>query len=205
MIDFFWKGFALGFAIAVPVGPIGLLCIRKTLQFGKMSGLCSGLGAAAADTLFGSLAVFGLTFLSDQILTWAHYLKLVGGIFLLFLSYRSFCSKANPLHMRLHHMSYVKDFIGTFFLTLTNPLTIICYLAIFAALGLAEDLGKFSSILLISGVFVGAATWWIILSEGVGLLRHKLSPHSMLWINRAAGIIIGALGIWSLTTLFFDW
>ena len=205
MIEVFWKGFALGFAIAAPVGPIGLLCIRKTLQFGKASGLCSGLGAAAADTLYGSLAVFGLTFLSDQLVTWGHYLKLIGGLFLLLLSYRSFRSRINPPQMRLHHMSYVKDFVGTFFLTLTNPLTVICYLAIFAALGLAENLEKISAVLLISGVFLGAACWWILLSEGVGLLRLKLSPKTLLWINRSAGIIMGAIGIWSLTTVFIDW
>lgn len=206
MIDFFWKGFALGFAIAVPVGPIGILCIRKTLQFGKGSGLCSGLGAAAADALYGSLAVFGLTFLTDQLIAWKHFLKLIGGLFLLILSYRSFRAQPRAPEERLHHFSYVKDVVSTFFLTLTNPLTMICYLAVFAALGLAEEIdNSMSAILLISGVFIGASTWWLILSEGVGLLRRKLSRNTMIWMNRIAGIIIGAIGIWSLTTLFFDW
>jgi len=202
MFEFFWKGFALGFAIAAPVGPIGILCIRKTLQFGKISGLCSGLGAAAADTLYGSLAAFGLTFLSSQLLAWGHWLKLIGGFFLLFLSYRSFRAKPQEPEQRLHHMSLLKDFIGTFFLTLTNPLTFLCYLAVFAAMGLTDVAdNSFSSVFLVIGVFVGSAFWWLILSEGVGLFRHKLSKNTMIWINRTAGIIIGAFGIWSLTTL----
>lgn len=202
MFEFFWKGFALGFAIAAPVGPIGILCIRKTLQFGKISGLCSGLGAAVADTLYGSLAAFGLTFLSAQLLAWSHWLKFVGSFFLLFLSYRSFRAKPQEPEQRLHRMSLLKDFVGTFFLTLTNPLTFLCYLAVFAAMGLTEAASNsFSSISLITGVFAGSAFWWLILSEGVGLLRHKLSKKTMIWINRTAGIIIAIFGIWSLTTL----
>ncbi|MBF8263900.1 MAG: putative threonine efflux protein [Parachlamydiales bacterium] len=205
MVEFFLKGFVLGFAIAAPVGPIGILCIRKTLQFGKLSGISSGLGAAAADTLFGSLAAFGMTFLSDQIMTYGSWLKLVGSFFLLFLSYRSFCAHPREPNDRLHKMSYLKDFIGTFFLTLTNPLTILCYLAVFAAIGLTDIIGvPLSGVFLVSGVFIGASFWWLILIEGVGLFRHKLDNHTMTWINRIAGIVIGAFGIWSLTTLFIN-
>lgn len=204
MFEFFWKGFALGFAIAAPVGPIGILCIRKTLQFGKLSGLCSGLGAAAADTLYGSLAAFGLTYLSSQLLLWGTYLKLIGGIFLIFLSYRSFRAKPHPPTERLHRMTYLKDFIGTFFLTLTNPLTFLAYIAVFAALGLTDIMdNSLSAISLVFGVFIGSSFWWLILSEGVGLFRHKLNHQTMLWINRSAGVIIGIFGIWSLSTLFF--
>lgn len=205
MIEFFWKGFALGFAIAAPVGPIGILCIRKTLQFGKVSGLCSGLGAAAADAFYGSLAAFGLTFLSDQIMAYGAWLRLFGSFFLLFLSYRTFCARPHEQNERLHKMSYLKDFIGTFFLTLTNPLTILCYLAVFAAFGLTDIVSvRFSGAFLISGVFFGAAFWWLILSEGIGLFRHKLGPNMMIWINRIAGCVIGAFGIWSLTALLAD-
>jgi threonine/homoserine/homoserine lactone efflux protein len=125
MIDFFLKGFILGFAIAAPVGPIGILCIRKTLQFGRTSGLFCGFGAAAADALYGSLAAFGLTFFSAPILAWSHWLKIFGSCLLLFLSYRSFRMKPQEPQDRLHKMSYLKDLIGTFFLTLTNPLTVI--------------------------------------------------------------------------------
>jgi threonine/homoserine/homoserine lactone efflux protein len=205
MFEFFWKGFALGFAIAAPVGPIGILCIRKTIQFGKISGLCAGLGAAAADTFYGSLAAFGLTFLSTTLLTWSHWLKLIGSFFLLYLSYRSFRATPHAPEQRLHKMSFLKDFVGTFFLTLTNPLTFLCYLAVFAAMGLSDIVDhSFSSILLITGVFVGSAFWWLILCEGVGLLRHKLTKNTMIWINRTAGIVIGAFAIWSLTTLLLS-
>lgn len=202
MIEFFWKGFALGFAIAAPVGPIGILCIRKTLQFGKSSGLASGLGAAIADTLFATIAAFGLTFLSEEILSWGQWLKLFGSIFLLYLSYRSFISKPPDPSFRLHKMGLVKDFIGTSLLTLTNPLTVICYMAVFAAIGLTI-VHWFAGLLLVGGVFLGSFSWWLFLVECVGLLRHKLNHQTMIWINRIAGIAIGLFAIWSLFTVRF--
>lgn len=206
MFDFFIKGVVLGFAIAAPVGPVGILCIRKTLQFGKMAGFCAGLGAATADAFYGSLAVFGLTFLSTQLLTWGHWIRLLGSFFLLFLSYRTFLAKPVAPHDQAPHISFVKDFIGTFFLTLTNPLTVICYLAVFAAMGWTDLIeSRAASLLLIFGVFIGAALWWLILSEGIGLLRHKLNHTTMIWINRTAGFFIGVFGIWNLTSLLLAW
>jgi threonine/homoserine/homoserine lactone efflux protein len=204
MFDFFWKGLILGLAIAAPVGPIGILCIRKTLQFGKISGLCSGVGAAAADTLFGALAAFGLTVLSSSLLAWSHWLKLIGSFFLLFLSYRSFRTQPyDESKQGLRRMSLLKDFIGTFFLTLTNPLTFFCYFAVFAAMGLANIVdGPFSNILLITGVFTGATLWWLILSEGISLFRHKLNKNTMTWINRTAGVVLGIFALWSLASFF---
>ena len=202
MFDYFLKGFILGFAIAAPVGPIGILCIRKTLQFGRISGLVSGLGAAAADTLYGCLAAFGLTFLSAQFLAWGSWLKLIGSFFLLFFAYRSFIAKPHPSQNHLHQTSLVKDFLSTLFLTLTNPLTFLCYFALFAAMGLATVMEQpISGAMLVTGVFIGSSCWWLILSEGIGLFRHKLSPQTMVGINRTAGIAIGLFGLWSLTTL----
>lgn len=202
MFEFFWKGFVLGFAIAAPVGPVGILCIRKTLHFGKLSGLCAGLGAAAADTLYGALAAFGLTFLSDHVLAWGSYLKLFGSFLLLFLSFRMFRAKPLDPTDRLPKLGFVNDFVGTFFLTLTNPLTVLCYVAVFAATGLNDLRGNdLSGPLLISGVFFGSTFWWLILIEGIGFVRHKLNRTTMIWINRVAGFVIAAFGIWSLTTL----
>lgn len=204
MLEFFWKGFALGFAIAVPVGPVGILCIRRTLQFGKISGIASGFGAATADALFGLLAALGITFLSSQLLAWSYWFKLVGGIFLLFLSYRSFISRPKETQEGLHKMSLVKDFVSTFFLTLTNPLTFLCYIAIFAAMGFTAVIeNAISTTSIVVGVFVGAFGWWFLLSEGVSHFRHKLTQQTMIWINRISGTIMGLFGAWSLTSLFF--
>lgn len=202
MIEFFSKGLILGFAIAAPVGPIGIHCIRKTLHFGKASGFCAGLGAALADTFYGCISVFSLTIVSQYLLEWKLLFKLIGGIFLLYLGWSSFRSVPAMHDSQTRKSSLVKDFVETFFLTLLNPLTLLAFLGGFAVLGLVEtegDLGIASVI--VFGVFCGASFWWLILSEGVGRLRKKIGNKALHRINQIAGILIGALGIWSLTTL----
>lgn len=194
-IGFFLKGIILGFSIAAPVGPIGILCIRKTLQYGRLSGLFSGLGAAVADTVYGVIAAFGLTMLSNMLLAGQFWFRLLGGLFLLYLGIKTFRSSAGASGHRVAHKSLLGDFVSTFFLTITNPMTILSYIAVFAGLGLADtssDIGAAS--LLVFGVFVGSALWWLIVSEGVTLFRKAVSQEVMVWINRAAGIIIMLFG-----------
>lgn len=196
-LDFFVKGIILGFAIAAPVGPIGILCIRKTLQYGRWSGLCSGLGAAAADTLYGIVAAFGLTLISNFLFTCQFWLHVIGGGFLLYLGWKTFFSKPIDGCNGVLHNSLFRDFLSTFFLTLTNPMTILAYLAIFAALGLPAkmDGNHFHAVRLVVGVFVGSALWWLILSEGVTLFRKKVNRDLMTWINRFAGLMISLFGL----------
>src|SRR5262245_29758963 len=122
-ISFFIKGIILGFSIAAPVGPIGILCVRKTLQFGRLSGFFSGLGAAAADTVYGIIAAFGLTFISNLLLAGQFWLRLLGGLFLIYLGLKTFLSKPPKPENALSHKTLVGDFVSTFFLTMTNPMT----------------------------------------------------------------------------------
>ena len=198
-INFFLKGAILGFSIAAPVGPIGILCIRKTLQFGRLSGLASGLGAAFADVLYGMIAAFGLTFLSDFFLAGQFWLRLVGGIFLMALGARIFLTKPKEKNEGVSHKTLFGDFLSTFFLTLSNPMTILSFLAVFAGLGLTEELDDRSNgVILIFGLFFGSALWWLILSEGVTFFRKKMSQVVMLWINRIAGLVISAFGLLAL-------
>jgi threonine/homoserine/homoserine lactone efflux protein len=202
-MSFFWKGIILGFSIAAPVGPIGVLCIRKTLQFGRWSGLCSGLGAATADMMYGIIAVFGLDLLSSFLILGDFWMRLVGGIFLLFLGYKTFTSKPQERGALVTHVTLIKDFFSTFFLTLTNPMTIFSYVAIFAGLGLLEAPGNAEGILIL-GVFLGSALWWLLLSEGVTLFRKRVSDRVMLWINRLAGILIAGFGLAALISTHFS-
>jgi threonine/homoserine/homoserine lactone efflux protein len=199
---FFLKGAALGFAIAAPVGPIGVLCIRKTLQFGRFSGFFSGLGAAVADAIYAVIAAFGLTFVSDFLIKGQFWLRLIGGAFLIYLGLRTFF--AHPHEPKVSHGSTHKtlfsDFLSTFLLTLTNPLTVLAFLAVFAGLGLTSFSGGYgSAICLVLGVLFGSILWWLILSEGVTFFRKKVSERVMGWINRIAGILIMAFGLlaWS--------
>lgn len=198
-VNFFVKGIILGFSIAAPVGPIGVLCIRKTLQFGRLSGLFSGLGAATADTVYGVVAAFGLTLISSFLLAGQFWLQLLGGVFLIYLGLKTFFSKATETSNHISHKTLFEDFISTFFLTITNPMTIFSYLAVFAGLGLSDTTGNYTNAcMLVFGVFLGSALWWLILSEGITLFRKKISQKAMIWINRLAGMIIIAFGITAL-------
>jgi len=182
----------LGFAIAAPVGPIGILCIRRTVLYGRWSGLFSGLGAAVADTIYGLVAALGVTLISDFLLRWHTLLEIFGGIFLIYLGLRTFYTQPKLTQM-VSHSTLIRDFVSTFFLTMTNPMTVLAYLAIFASLGLGHLHGN--AAWLVVGVFIGSSLWWLILSEGVTLFRKKVSDRAMVWINRIAGLLIVAFGI----------
>lgn len=200
--SFFLKGAIIGFSIAAPVGPIGILCIRKTLQYGRWSGLFSGLGAAVADMLYGIVGAFGLTLISNALLAHQFWLRLIGGIFLIYLGGKTFFAKPTEKVSAVSHKTLLSDFISTFFLTLTNPMTILSYLAIFAGLGLTGIQSNYShATWLVLGVFIGALLWWIILSEGVTFFRKRVSQKVMTWINRIAGSFIVAFGIAALITI----
>lgn len=202
-LNFFLKGLLLGFSIAAPVGPIGLLCIRRTIQYGRLSGFFSGLGAAAADAVYGIIAAFGLSLLSELLIAGRLWLHLVGGIFLIYLGFRTFFAKSADLAKgSVSHKTLLADFFSTFFLTFTNPLTILSFLAVFAALGLTEQRGVYwNAILLVSGIFFGSALWWLILSEGITLFRKRITQKMMVWVNRFAGSIIVLLGCLAILSL----
>lgn len=193
--DFFIKGLILGFSIAAPVGPIGVLCIRRTLENGRLSGLFSGLGAACADVIYAIIAAFGLTFISNFLLAGQFWMHLIGGLFLLYLGWKTFFAKPTERIDKPSHSTLLNDFLSTFFLTLTNPMTIISFLAIFAGLGLSPLHGYLEASQLVAGVLVGSSLWWLMLSEGVTLFRRRIGANVMKWINRVAGCIIFVFGI----------
>lgn len=202
-LKLFIKGALIGFSIAAPVGPIGILCIRRTIQYGRLSGLFTGIGAAAADAFYGAVAAFGLTVLSNAIVKGEFWFRFIGGFFLLYLGGRTFLAPSGQEKEKVSHKTLLSDFFSTFFLTLTNPMTIFSFLAIFAALGFTSIEGNY--ILggwLVFGVFVGSIFWWLILSEGIAFFRKHVSNHTMCWINRIAGSIIILFGFAALVTAF---
>ena len=200
-ISFFFKGFIIGFSIAAPVGPIGVLCIRRTLAEGRASGLVSGLGAATADGLYGCIAGFGLTFLSNLLIQHQGWIRVIGGLFLCYLGLRTLVASPAKESASVKEGGLVGSYGSTFFLTLTNPMTILSFAAIFAGLGLGSTGGDYlSSGVLVLGVFTGSALWWLILSSMVGMLGKKLSLGGMRWVNRISGIIILGFGLVALLT-----
>jgi len=202
VIAFFIKGLLIGFSIAAPVGPIGVLCIRRTLAEGRNSGLVSGLGAATADAVYGSIAGFGLTIISGFLLDQQIWIRLVGGAFLCYLGIKTFITSPSDRAAVAQGKGLLSDYISTFFLTLTNPMTILSFAAIFAGLGLGAAAGDYGSAgVLIVGVFLGSATWWFLLSGSVSILRRQFGQSTIRWVNRISGLIILSFGIvafWSM-------
>jgi threonine/homoserine/homoserine lactone efflux protein len=192
----FLSGIVIGFSIAAPVGPIGVLCIRRTLADGRLHGLISGLGAATADAVYGCVAAFGLAFISDLLVQQQVWLRVVGGGFLCFLGARTILAKPSQKPQNGKKLGLTGAYGSTFLLTITNPVTIISFAAVFASLGLGSGAGNYgAAALLVLSVFLGSVAWWLILSGSVSFLRTKVTPRVLLWINRVSGAIILAFGV----------
>ena len=201
-ISFLLRGLIIGFSIAAPVGPIGVLCIRRTLAEGRASGLFSGLGAATADAVYGCIAGFGVTFISDLLISQQVWLRLIGGCFLCYLGIKTFLSKPAEQAASAKGKGLVSSYVSTFFLTITNPMTILSFAAIFAGLGVGGAGGNYvSAAILVLGVFVGSTLWWFILSYCVTVFRTKFNPNRLRWVNRISGIIIAGFGLIALLSL----
>jgi threonine/homoserine/homoserine lactone efflux protein len=176
-----------------------VLCIRRTLAEGKLKGFLSGMGAASADMVYGAVAAFGLTVITDLLVGNAFWLRVIGGSFLLYLGVKTFFEKPAEEAASVKEGGLFGAYLSTFFLTLTNPMTILSFVAIFA--GTMPIGAGTSPILLVAGVFTGSACWWLALSLGVGSMRGRLTSIHMAWINRISGIIITGFGIFALLTL----
>ena len=191
----FFRGLIIGFSIAAPVGPIGVLCIRRTLAEGRLAGFLSGMGAASADMFYGAVAAFGLTAVQELLIGQSNWLRIVGGIFLLYLGVKTFFSKPAEEAAKSARGGLFGAYLTTFFLTITNPITILSFIAIFAGLRLGETDGNYlSASVMVLGVFLGSAAWWLTLSTGVSVLRDKFTPALLTWVNRLAGVIIFVFG-----------
>jgi len=199
---FLLKGIIFGFSIAAPVGPIGILCIRRTLANGAAAGIISGLGTATADALYGLIAALGISAAAVFLVDHQIYLRLIGGMFLLYLGYKTFKSRPAEVTASARGGSLLGAYASTLLLTITNPLTIMSFAAVFAALGAgATGENSMSSFMLVVGVFIGSMLWWLILSGIISLLRHKFNPRRLKWINQLSGLIIAGFGIVSLISL----
>jgi threonine/homoserine/homoserine lactone efflux protein len=196
------KGFLLGFSIAAPVGPIGILCIRRTLADGRLTGFLSGLGAATADMFYGAIAAFGLTALMSLLVDQQDWLRVIGGLFLLYLGIRTFLTKPAEQSANARATNLFSAYASTFALTVTNPMTILSFIGMFSAVLPADTtVNAASSVSIVLGVFLGSAAWWLSLSGLVSLAREKFTPAWLQWVNRLSGIIITGFAIITLTGL----
>ncbi|KML02960.1 LysE family translocator [Rossellomorea marisflavi] len=199
---FLLKGLLIGFTVAAPVGPIGILCINRTLSKGRLTGFVSGLGAASADAIYGCIAAFGLTFITSFLISQKLWLQLIGGLFLCYLGIQTYRSRPAGHAASARGGGLLKSYTSVFFLTVTNPMTILFFIGIFSGIGLGKssfDMG--SALLMVTGVFLGSAAWWLSLSFGVSLFRKKFSNDTLAWINRLSGIIVFGFGVFALLKL----
>jgi threonine/homoserine/homoserine lactone efflux protein len=192
----FIKGFIIGFSIAAPVGPIGILCIQRTLSGGNVQGLVTGLGAATADAVYGFIAAFGLTFISNFLVDQSLWFRIIGGFFLCYLGIRAFFKKPGNQTVSVANSTTLSAYGTTFFLTLTNPMTILFFAGIFAGLGIvSESIHYASAGLMVIGVFTGSGAWWLLLSGATGIFRNKVSERKLTIVNKISGIVIVVCGI----------
>lgn len=190
------RGMAIGFAIAAPVGPIGVLVIRRTLVYGRLSGFVSGAGAATADAFYGSLAAFGLTFISSVLISQSAWIRLVGGVFLGYLGLATLRAKPAERPDAVDGHGLAGAYASTALLTVTNPATILSFAAVFAGLGLAGARGSYASAaVLVLGVFAGSLLWWFLLSGCLCLFRRRFSATGLRWVNILSGVSIMAFGL----------
>ncbi len=197
----FLKGFIIGISIAAPVGPIGVLCIQRTISHGKLSGLATGLGAASADAVYGFVAAFGLTFISNFLVAQQTWFRLIGGGFLIYLGVRAYFSNLDNRTVNTNNPSLAGAYGTTFLLTLSNPMTILSFAAIFSGFGLVDaSIHYGSAALMVIGVFWGSASWWLFLSSGTNLLRGRLNQR-LVWVNKLSGIVIAVFGVVAIGSL----
>ncbi len=198
------RGLVIGIAVAAPIGPVNVLCMHRTLAHGRLTGFASGLGAAVADALFGAIAAFGLTAVAAFLIDQQLWMRLVGGTFLLGLGAKIFLAAPSDPAAQVIDGSLARNLATTFLLTITNPLTILSFVAIFAGTGLARPAGDYRGAgVVVLGVFLGSALWWLVLSTVIGLVRHKLERRGLVWINRGSGTLIFAFGLAAWASLAF--
>ncbi|CAH1215194.1 hypothetical protein PAECIP111893_03891 [Paenibacillus plantiphilus] len=197
------KGIMIGVAIAAPVGPIGLLCMKRTINQGKLFGIVSGLGAATADALYGILAAVGFGVLMQLLLEQRVWISLIGGLFLCYLGYQALKSKPNQNGEAEAGLSgrLSGAYFTTFVLTIINPVTIVSFLGIFAGIS-AADTRIWEGMTLVLGIFLGSLLWWLLLCTIVGFIRQMISANVMLWINRGSGIVLLLFGAVSIVGIF---
>ena len=205
LLIFLLKGIVVGVVIAVPVGPVGVLCVRRTIFEGKLAGFISGLGAATGDAMFGLLAAFGLTFISDLLIGYQQWLRVAGGCYLLYVGGSAILARPEmkPRTDR-DAEGLLRDYLSTFALTLTNPITILVFLGIFSAIGLSGEKATLDrAAILVLGVWLGSLLWWLAVSFGLGGLFRSFEPRYLGWINRGSGTILLVSGAALLAVPFF--
>lgn len=195
LLGLFLQGSLIGFSMAIPVGPVAMVCIHNSLKRGLMAGLAAGFGAALADALYGGMACFGVSLLSQVLQNYQIWFQVVGALILCILGIRIFKTEPSIAQSCRSQFNLGKIFLSTFALTLTNPLTFLCFAAIYTSFGIAppgQEILPAASLTL--GVLLGAAIWWITMSSGVFLIGRKYQLNSSPFLYRVSGGVLTGCG-----------
>ncbi|MDF1547601.1 MAG: LysE family transporter [Bacteroidales bacterium] len=197
----------MGVAVSAPLGPLGVLCIQRTINKGFLAGFVSGMGAVLADVIYASIAGFGISIIADFLTAHQLIIRALGGIIVLIVGILIF--RSNPVKQFKRHKTqkntYVSDLLSGFFITITNPLTIVFFGAVFAGVGL-NKVGTFEPIVLtLVGIFAGATIWWMGLTILVNVFRNKIRLRNLWWINKITGVVVAVFGLAVFVSIFFNW
>lgn len=196
------EGILIGFMVAVPVGPLGLLCITRSLRLGRVTGLFSGLGVATGDAIAAAIAALGISLVSDFLIDHQIILRLIGGAFLVYLGVRIYKARALPEIPASNVNGLLAAYATTLFLTLSNPATILSFIAVYAGWHVESMSGRYVLAATLSvGVFIGCALWWVALFLGLTAFRESFNLRILAWVHRLSGIIIAGFGVIVLLSL----
>lgn len=203
-VGFLIRGFFIGLSVATVVGPISILCIQRTTQHGFVYGLISGLGVATGDAAYSSIAGFGLTLVATFLVHQQMWIRLLGGLFLVYLGAKTLLTRpATRAAIMITVANLLAAYLSALLLTLTNPLTILSFAAIFAGLGVGSAKnGLQAALLVVCGVFLGSMLWWCVLTGGISLFRTRFTSTWLLWINRTSGLVIVCFGILAVLSIY---
>ncbi|OIP80709.1 hypothetical protein AUK45_03205 [Candidatus Peregrinibacteria bacterium CG2_30_44_17] len=193
---FLIKGFIVGFSVAAPVGPIGLLCISRTIEKGRMAGFVTGMGAATADTIYGFIAGFGLTLITGLLTSYSSLIQLIGGGFMLYLGIKTMATKTVIKKSDAIEGSLFRSYLEALLITVTSPMTIAIFTAVFASVGLSTTGGDYiDSSVLVIGVLLGSSTWWLLLSSVTAIFKSRIREKHLRLIDKGAGLLICGFGL----------
>ncbi|HAX91631.1 MAG TPA: lysine transporter LysE [Rhodospirillaceae bacterium] len=211
-LDVFLRGLVLGIMVAAPVGPVGLLCIRRTIHKGLFIGFASGFGAAFADAFFSAVAALGVTAITDILQTYNDPIHVVGGAFLVLVAWHTWHDKLRDVSTeevekkylkRAHLHGALKAMATSFVITITNPATIFGVMAVVATFGGLRD--RFEAGMIIAGIFAGSSLWWLMLSGGVSLFRKRFTEKGVTTLNRVTAVILVVIATWAVAKGLGTW
>ncbi len=198
------KGVVIGFSLAAPIGPVGMMCIRRTLTHGHLRGFVSGLGAAAADSVYAIIAAFGITLISNFIVAQEYWIRLVGGILLIILGLRTIRVHPDDTPPKNGINGHASAFVTMFFLTFTNPMTLFAFAVVFAGMGAGSAVGQGNTLtasFLVAGVFLGSGLWFLLITSAVHFYKDKFKLWGLRVVNIISGSFILLCGIIILLSL----